>query len=445
MRLLAHAPALSVCLPTLVLAQSSSADVDRGWIPRVLGWQVTIIGQTLLPFHSPYAQATSLAGDGDQAVSHTYGLYLGSRISNRLGAYLDLEDARGKGISHVTGLGGPTNGDVIRQGSADLGDGPYIARAFLRYTGPLGSKSSPVERGVDQLAASVPDQRLEVVAGKFAVSDLFDLNRYANSTRTQFLDWGLFQNTAWDFAADTRGYTNGVSVALISPVWTLRIGSFQMPTRANGNVFDDDIADARSDNAEVTWRSLVHGTVVRVLGYVNHARMGDYATAIALGIARDTAPDIVGTDQSDRAKYGFGLNIEQPIADSGETGLFMRFGWNDGATESFAFAEVDRHVSFGGQLSGARWHRSSDRAGLAVIVHGLSSLHRQYLERGGSGFLLGDGRLNYAPEMIIEGYYRWQWGRFVEVTPDVQFIARPGYNRDRGPATVFSVRANVRY
>jgi carbohydrate-selective porin OprB len=104
-------------------------------------------------------------------------------------------------------------------------------------------------------------------------------------------------------------------------------------------------------------------------------------------------------------------------------------------------------VSDGGglQLAGAHWSRAADRVGIAYVLHGLSSDHRAYLAAGGQGFLLGDGRLRYGPEGIFEAYYRAQLGPYVEVGPDVQWIHNPGYNQDRGPAAVASLRLNVRY
>jgi carbohydrate-selective porin OprB len=144
-------------------------------------------------------------------------------------------------------------------------------------------------------------------------------------------------------------------------------------------------------------------------------------------------------------KYGFGLNIEQPLADSGATGVFARLGWSDGANESFVFTEVDRHLSLGTQVAGARWRRHDDRLGLGFFAHGLSDLHRAYLASGGLGFLLGDGRLNYGCECGMETYYRVQFGRWVQFSPDVQYIWNPGYNRDRGPATIVGFRLNARY
>jgi hypothetical protein len=216
---------------------------SAGWVPHVLGTQINVIAQWLAPFHSPYAGSNSLTGDGDQAISHVYGVYLGARpvvwakARTTVEAYLDAEMVRGRGVGHTVGLGGLTNGDVIRQGSADLGSGPYVARVFVRVVHALGVTAAPpttaamasdgrdaalaaldtLPRAPDQLPSVVSARRIELTAGKLAASDLFDVNRYANSTRQQFMNWALFQNTAWDFAADTRGYTNGLAVAWITP------------------------------------------------------------------------------------------------------------------------------------------------------------------------------------------------------------------------------------
>jgi high affinity Mn2+ porin len=434
---------------TIATANSISADAQSSgsasWIPQVLGTQVTIIAQRLGQFDASYAGPMSLVSTGDHAVSHTYGLYLGARIAPHVEGYLDAEMARGSGISHASGLAGVTNGDVLRQGTADLGNGPYVARAFLRMTFPLGDAVDSVGRGIGQLAGTVARRRVEVAAGKMAASDLFDVNRYANSTRTQFLNWGLFQNTAWDFAADTRGYTNGVAVSWISPRAALRVGAFQMPRQANGNVFDSDLRRARGDNAELTLSALPGGGTVRLLAYQNHARMGDYSEALAQARRDGTVPNIVADDQPGRRKRGLAVNFEQPLADGGETGLFVRSGMQDGSTESFAFTEVEGHLSGGVQVSGARWGRPPDRLGVAVLRHTINDAHRAYLAAGGSGFLLGDGALRYGPETFVETYYGFQVGPYVQVSPDVQLVRNPGYNRDRGPAWVETVRANVRY
>lgn len=411
----------------------------------LLGAQTTFIGQNLLPFSAAYSGRMSLDSTGDHQLSQSYGVYTGACLVRNLAVYVDAEMIRGSGISHASGLAGVTNGDVLRQGSVDLGDGPYIARAFLRWTIPLASRErDTVAAGTDELPGTLSSRRLEVTAGKFAATDIFDLNGYANSTRTQFLDWVLFNDGAWDYAADTRGYSNGVAVAWITRSWSLRAGSFQMPTFANGNVFDGDIARARGDNLELTVNA-PHDAVVRVLAYENHGRMGIYDEAIAIGSATRTIPDIVADDAPGRVKYGFGLNAEVPIADDGDTGMFGRLGWNDGRTESFVFTEVDRHASLGIQVSGRHWRRPTDAFGIAIVADGLSGPHRAYLAAGGDGFLLGDGALRYGPETIGETYYRVRLGAHLAVSPDAMFIANPGYNRDRGPATVLTLRVNAHF
>ena len=372
-------------------------------------------------------------------------MYLGARLIPRLDGYLDVEMARGNGVSHASGLAGITNGDVLRQGTADLGNGPYVARAFLRLSLPLGLAADTVARGIDQLAGPVSSRRVELSAGKFAASDLFDVNRYANSTRSQFMNWGLFQNTAWDFAADTRGYTNGVAAAWITPRFALRVGTFQMPRQANGNTFDSDLRRARGDNAELTLNMLPHGGIVRLLGYSNHARMGDYVVALARARAAASKPDIVADDTPGRRKRGLGVNLEQPLADKGETGIFARFGRSDGTTESFAFTEAEGHASAGVQVAGGHWGRGADRVGAAYLRHTINQAHRDYLGAGGVGFLLGDGALQYGPETFVESYYRAQLGDVLQVGPDVQYVRNPGYNRSRGPALITSLRVNLRY
>jgi high affinity Mn2+ porin len=431
-------------------AQGRSLDqlyARHPWLPRLLGAQFTYIGQELPPFHADYTGKNSLGNTGDFEGTHTYGVYFGSRVTSALQAYADIEMARGAGVGRAVGLAGLTNGDVIRQGSVDLSKGPYLARAYLRYLVPLGPGVDTATRMQDQVPGPEPTTRLELEAGKFALSDDFDVNRYANSTRYQFENWGLWNNPAWDFAADTRGYTNGVVAGYVHPRWMLHAALVQMPTFANGNVFDADLAQAFSLNAELTLRPGTAGTVIRILAYDNHGRMGLYREAIEIARLRDSVPTIVADDRKGRVKYGFGLDAEQPLADSGNTGLFMRLGWNDGKTEDFVFTESDRDLSVGLQLAGNAWHRARDRVGVALLVDGLSEDHKDYLAAGGLGFLLGDGRLTYATENIGEVYYRFELPvlTFCQVSPDYQYILHPGYNRARGPAQVIGIRVNLHY
>ncbi len=434
---------LAVFILTMVVVANAYAEGPE--LPQLLGAQYTLLAQHLFPFSAAYSGRNSLRDDGDTEKTQTFGLYSGMKVWDHLQAYLDLEFFRGAAVNNATGLGGLTNGDVVRQGSFNISKEPYVARAFLRYFWSMGDDTVEVARGIDQLPGVELAKRIEVKLGKFAANDDFDRNRYANSTRTQFENWSLWNNTAWDYPADTRGYTNGIMAGYVSPKWALRLGIFQMPTVANGPDLDLPLTKSRGENLELTLQPNHYATVVRLLAYRNIANMGIYRDATAIGLAQGTVPNVAADDQPGRKKYGFGLNLEQPLADSRETGLFARLGWNDGKTESFAFTEVDRTVTFGAQVAGNHWWRTDDRLGVALAVNGLSADHRNYLAAGGSGFVLGDGRLNYGYEKITEIYYRAQLGKYAQLSPDFQYIENPGYNRDRGPAKVVGIRLHIEY
>ena len=418
---------LGLALPATLAAQ--------GALPQVLGLQATFIDQDLRPFHSPYSGPNSLTAAGDRAVTQTYGAYLGSQVTERFQVYLDVEMFRGAGVGRTVGLAGLPNGDAVRQGSGDLGQSPYLARCFGRWTLPLGGPDEAVDRAMDQLPGRLSSRRLVVTFGKLAANDLFDTNAFAGAPRNQFMNWSLFNAPTWDFAADTRGYTRGLAVEWRMPRWSLALGRFQMPTEANGNRLDPDLAQAHSDNVQATYTP-EGGPTLRLLAYVNRARMGDYAASLAaVG-----APDITASRSPGRTKRGWVLNLEQPLDASGASGLFLRLGWNDGRTESFAFTEADRSFSFGGQAQG--WG-SEDRWGLALSLQSLSPQHRAYLAAGGLGFVLGDGRLSAGAEQVAEAYYAWAPKAWIRLSPDLQLIRNPGTNRDRGPATVLGLRLRL--
>jgi hypothetical protein len=431
--------------PATELTGSPAADIRWPWL---IGEQYTFIVQNQSSLHSPYQGPLSLKPNGDTQPTDTIGFYGGWAITNWAQLYLDTEKFMGAGVSNATGLGGLTNGDVVREGANSLPKRFYIARVFLRFMLPLGPQLAKFDAAQDQIAGTEATTRLEFKVGRVAVNDDFDKNRYAANARTEFLNWSLWDNTAWDYAADTRGYTDGFVIGYISPLWSLKFGEYLMPQHANGQPLEESFSRAHGDNLELTLAPGSSGTVVRFLAYENTARMGIYEDAIAFAAERGTRPNIVADDAEGRKKYGFGINGEQPLADDGDTGVFARLGWNDGKTESFAFTEVDRLVSFGGQLSGAHWGRTTDQVGAAVVIEGLSAPHREYLAAGGAGFLLDDGRLNYAHEQILETYYRlqlpWQWAR-LQLSPDIQYIRNPGFNADRGPVWFFGLRFHAEH
>ena len=446
------ATARPLTLPCLLLgltiaagqpAHASDTTAPSLFVPQLLGAQVTYIGQDLSPLRSPYAGPLSLRAGGDKAATRTYGVYLGMRLPAHLAFYLDTELFRGRGINDGSGLAGYVNGDAVRAGTGGR-QIPYIARAYLDWSLPLDDATSSAAAAQDQLPGAVADARVELKLGRLSVADDFDKNRYANDTRRQFMNWDFINAAAYDYAADTRGYTDGFVAAWVQPHWTLRYGLYQMPLRANGQALEGPLGRARSEQAQLSLRPFAAGGfALRLLAYRNIARMGRYAQALAIAAAAGGTPDIVASDRNGRGKHGWVLNAELPLADGGTTGLFARLAWNDGATESFAYTEADRALSVGAQLSGVHWRRAQDRIGVALGLDGLSALHRAYLAAGGCGFMLCDGALGYGRERVIETYYRLQLGRYLQISPDLQWIASPGYNRARGPARVAGLRLHL--
>jgi hypothetical protein len=444
----ARAPVwLALCAAT---AQAQAPAPDSN-LPALLGAQYTFIEQWQSTLDSPYEGKLSLHPHGDRQGTHTIGFYSGWAPLGWAQLYLDAEKFMGAGVSGATGLGSPTNGDVIRQGVPGLKKEFYIARAYARFMLPLGAPVAKVARAQDQIPGAEAVTRLELKVGQLSVADDFDRNSYANTARTQFLNWSLWNNTAWDFAGNTRGYTDGLVAGYVSPTWSLRYGMYRMPLYANAQTMET-LLRAREQDLELTLSAFGSGTIVRLLAYRNTARMGDYAEVLAFAAATDTVPDVAATDAQGRHKTGYGLNAEQPLADNGDSGVFLRLGWQDGRAEDFVFTEVDRQASFGGQLSGVHWQRNDDRLGVAAAIEGMSAIHREYLAAGGSGFLLGDGALNYAHEQILEAYYRAQWtwscgtvAVRAQLSPDLQYIRNPGFNQDRGPVRFYALRLHLEY
>ena len=192
---------------------------------------------------------------------------------------------------------------------------------------------------------------------------------------------------------------------------------------------------------EQRFKLFEHLGVIRPMGYINYAHMGDYREAIEQ--ADGGIPDVISTRSYSHPKYGFGFNAEQEI--TSDIGIFARAGWNNGQSETWAFTEVDRTGSLGVSVKGNPWHRPSDVFGVAGVISGLSKDHRDYLAAGGLGFQLGDGRLNYAPEEVIETYYLIGVTKNLMCSFDYQFIDHPGYNSDRGPVSIVGFRAHFEF
>jgi hypothetical protein len=416
---------------------------DRYWVSG----QANIIFQGNLPFHSPYEGTNSFRTAAEYKTSMLGTLYLAARptrsIRYNTDLIFDVEAAEGRGVSQALGLAGFTNLDVVR--NPNLGKKPYIARYGIHQVIGLTQKTVSQEPGFFAVAPRVPARRVELRAGKMTLPDFFDVSGPGSDSHLQFMNWTVDNNGAWDYAADTRGYTVGAMAEYDDRAWSLRYGLFAMPTVANGIDMDWAFSRAHAQNGELevrhSWVQKRKGTT-RVLFFANRAHMGSYREAVNAFLAgTDKTPDILAHEHFGALKYGFGYNTEQELTEN--LRIFGRFGWNEGQHESYVYTEVDQTAEAGADYAGGRWHRPADKIGLAVVSNAIKRDHQEYLKLGGLGFLLGDGNLNCGRENIVESYYTVHAWRGMFYSVDVQHINDPGYNRDRGPVWVGAVRAHV--
>ncbi len=413
--------------------------------------QANIIFQANGPFHSPYEGTNSFLSRGEYKTSLLGTLFLGAELrrdpKTETEAIFDLESAGGRGLSEALGLAGFTNLDVVR--NPNLGSVPYMARAQLHQTIGFTDKLIESPRTPYSLATEVPERRLVFYVGKMSLPDYFDINSIGSDSHLQFMNWTVDNNGAWDYAADTRGYTYAAVAEYDDKDWSARYALALMPTVANGIDLVWNLRQASGQNWEFELRKPLLGnllppdrkSVVRLLGYVNHANMGVYRTQNNLALATHTTPVITDHPETTTIKYGFTLNAEQEL--TADFRVFGRFGWNEGQHESYAYTEVDQTFEFGGDYSGRAWSRPFDKFGVTFVTNAIKRDHQAYLGLGGLGFLLGDGKLSYAREDIIEGYYNLHAWRGVYYALDLQHFNHPGYNQARGPVLVESVRMHV--
>jgi high affinity Mn2+ porin len=400
-------------------------------------FQATTVTQARGRITSPYAAENSLAAGYENRTSLTATLFTGHKLWSGAYAIVNPEESAGSGLSGTHGIAGFPNGEIYRVD--DPNPRINLARAFIQQDISLGGPTEKIEDDLNQFSATKAIDRVTIVAGEFSLNDYFDDNSYSHDPRTQFLNWALMDNGAWDYASDTHGYTWGLYLELHLTQWSVRFAAVQEPTVANQLDLDPHILKANSENAEVEYRYTIQEKPgkARFLFFTNHADMGNYQDSLNLAAQTHSLPDITQT-RNYSTKWGMGLNFEQEV--TSELGLFSRLSWNNGTTESWAFSEIDDAFSLGASLKGTPWHRPDDVTGLALVVNGLSHDHLTYLTAGGQGFMLGDGGLNYSPEEILEFYYLYKLSKPVGISPDFQYVRNPAYNADRGPAAVFALR-----
>jgi len=413
----------------------------RYWISG----QSNIIVQWHPSFYAKYSGPHSLGSEANDATSHVSTLFLGYELTGTTELFLHLEEASGGGLSDGLGLAGFVNLDVVR--NPVLSKDPYVARVMLRQIIPLSHETVEEERNPWYLATKVPVRRLEFRFGKMGVNDFFDINDVGTDSHSQFLNWTVDNNGAYDYAADTRGYTYGLLLGYYDRNWAFQFAEALMPKVANGIDLVWNLRRARAENFELQLHPKLLGqrnTTVRLLSFVNHANMGLYGDAIYnFVVGKTPRPDITAHPLQTTVKYGFGINLERELPH--HLRAYGRWGWNEGQHESYAYTEDDETVQLGADLAGDRWHRQLDKVGAVFVSNGISAVHQKYLAFGGEGFLLGDGALNYGRENIFEAYYNAHLWRGLFMGFDVQHINNPGYNRDRGPVLVPGFRFHLDY
>jgi high affinity Mn2+ porin len=413
-------------------------------------YQLTSVNQSHDAFNAKYSGENSLINQVERnKLSLTTTLFLGRRLWKNASFYYNPEISGGQGLSGAKGIAGFTNGETFRVGST----APvfYTARMFLRqHFALINSSFDTLYDDVNQIKEILPTHRITIQMGKLSLSDYFDKNSFSHDPRGQFLNWSLMSNGAWDYPADTRGYTNAIVIEFIKPFFTLRTSLAMVPSKANGLVLDKEVSKAFSETIELekSWKLNKQKGTIRILGFRTISQSPYYLSTISSIQKGDSSSILVYNGQKEWGiygglKYGYAINLEQNISNT--IGAFFRTSWNDGKAATWAFTEIDKSISGGLQISGIQWKRPQDIIGIAGVINGISNDHQIFLKTGLSGFMLGDGNLNYGKESIFEIYYKTKVTNTFFLSGDYQFVNNPGYNKDRGPVNVFSIRGHIEF
>lgn len=435
----------------LIICYKTAIAQNKNWS---LHFQQTVIPQHKLKINAPYSGSFSLSDTAETQTSLTTTLFIGRKLWSGAAIFYNPELAGGSGLSQARGIAGFTNGECFRIGNPS--PTIYTARLFLRQDFALGKKKMSTiqpqavegeahaypmeisEDGLNSIAGQRQANRFTLAIGKFSIADYFDNNSFAHDPRSQLMNWALMSNGAWDYPANTRGYTWNVLAELVHPEWEVRIASSLVPTTANGPALNWKWSKNQSNTIEFGKRTKLFGLEgkIRILAFRTKTYMGNYDLA-----SNSTKPDISSTRKPGRLKSGFGVNYESRLTSN--SGFFARASWNNGKNETWAFTEIDNAFSFGYTYENP-FKRKTDRFNIALAINGISSEHQNYLAKGGYGFIIGDGKLpHYGKEQILEVNYVAKINNWLSITPDYQFVNNPAYNKDRGPVHTFAVRFHL--
>ena len=438
--------ALAVLASTGAHAQEGDGDQDLGRIDQSdkveAHLQSTYIWQRKPAFNAPYTGEHSMVPEREKSYSFSATAYLGVRAAPGLEFYLNPEVIQGVPLSHLTGLGSPTNGEMQKVAGANPKG--YIPRVFMRKTWNLEGEQETVESAPNQMAGTRSKNRVVLSAGKMSVVDVFDANPYSHDARSQFMTWSSLAQGSYDYVADAQGYTWGGALEYFNDDWEFRIGRFVGPRESNGQALNYRIFKFYGDQMEVVHNHQWDGKpgAVRVLLWRNREDMGSFQDAINFAQAQGGTPSLADV-RKPQSKWGYGLHVDQALTEN--IGAFARYSWGDGKTETYSFEEIDRSTQLGVSIKGAAWGREGDTLGVLAVRNTLSSSHRQYLAQGGLGGFIGDGQLNYRPEWVSEIYYNLRMAKGLWLGLDAQQVRNPAYNADRGPVRVYSLRLHAEY
>ena len=425
-------------MTTSQMSDSADSAISENW---ALHGQITNVTQGHRRFTSLYSGTNSLIANGRTEETTDITLYAGVRLWRGAEFWVNPEIDQGFGLSNTVGMAGFPSGEAYKIGA----NVPYLRlpRAFLRQVIPLNGENVKTESAANQLGGTKAVNNVTLTVGKFSVTDIFDTNTYAHDPRGDFLNWSIIDAGAFDYAADAWGFTYGAAAEWTQDAWTLRGGVFQLSKVPNGKIVNVDFSQYMLVT-ELEQRYQMRGQPgkVKLLAFVNRGRMGSYRDAVQLAQQTGDTPD-TGLVRQFASRPGMSINLEQELAP--DLGMFLRASANNGTKEAYEFTEINRSISGGLSLKGDRWGRHGDTFGLAGVINGLSSDARQYFASGGIGILIGDGAQTYGAEKILETYYSMRVSPQVTLAVNYQHVNNPAYNRDRGPVSIFGLRAHAEF
>jgi high affinity Mn2+ porin len=429
-------------VPRARAADAPSDDTQRPTEERfAIHGQLTYVEQETNDFNAPYSGPNSLApSHGRETVDAT--AFLGARLWSGAEAWVNPEIDQGFGLSNTLGVAGFPSGEAYKVGANQ----PYfrLPRAFIRQTVDTGGEREFVEGVANRLPGRRSFDRWVFTLGKFAVTDVFDTNQYAHDPRNDFLNWSAVDAGAFDYAADSWGFTEGAAAELYHGSWTFRAGVFELSDVPNSEVLEHDFDEFQMDS-EIEKRYFLFGEAGRVLvtAFDSRGRMGLYDQAIALAEATGTTPNTANVRRY-RSRLGASLDLEQPLTE--DIGVFARVGKAQGDVEVYEFTDIDRSIAIGTSIKGTGWHRPYDALGVAALDNRISGEFEEYLNLGGLGILVGDGKLPQpGEEQLIETYYSVAPLSWARISLDYQWVKNPAYNSQRGPVSIFAVRVHAQF